>query len=507
MSDRPTLDDTRTADDPAPASRRRGLPVFATLLAVALVAGLMTGVIASRSDDAPPELTWTPVDGGLEEATLTVPVDHDSPDGATLELQVLRRPADDPTQRIGSLLVNPGGPGFGAEVLIVNAGDVFGTELLTRFDIVGMDPRGTGGSTPAIDCIDDYDAQVADTDITPTDEAERNAQMAQAAAFATACIDRTGVAIAHMTTAATARDVDALRRALDEETITFFGMSYGCTLGATWVTLFPETVRAAVLDGCPDPTADPAESIRQSAAGFQASVEAFLAMCTAVGSECPIPHGGDPADSLRELWARAGEGGIPSLLGRPPVNESVLQTATVISMYSEDIWPTFAMAIATGLDGDGSLLTLLADAYTQRRDDGTWGNELEAFTVIECMDATVLLSVDEQAALNAELAEIAPLVYPAGMFSVSICGSLPDAGDEPVTITGAGAPTVLVLGNTGDPATPFASTEAMVAVLESAVLIAIESMDHGGYGTNDCVDDAVHRYLVDGVIPAAGTRC
>lgn len=508
MSDLPTHDDPRATDDRAPAARRRGLPVFGTLLAVLFVAGLVTGIVVSRTgDESVPELTWTPIDGGLEETTLTVPVDHDSPDGTTLDVRVLRRPADDPTQRIGSLLVNPGGPGFAAETVVVGAAEIFDTEILDRFDIVGMDPRGTGASSPTIDCIDDYDALTASTDLTPDDDAERDAQLAVVAEYAAACVERTGDAIAHMTTAATARDLDVLRRALGEDTITFFGTSYGCELGATWATLFPETVRAAVLDGCADPTADPAESIRQQAAGFQASVETFLQLCVDVGAECPIPHDGDPADTLRELWERAAEGGIPSLPGRPAVNESVLQTATIMSMYSEDIWPTFAMAVAMGLDGDGSLLTQLADAYTQRREDGTWGDELEAFSVIECMDATSRPSTDEQTALNAELVEIAPLIYPAGMFSVSICESLPAAGDEPVTITGAGAPTLLVLGNTGDPATPFASTEAMVAALESAVLVAVESNDHGGYGTNDCVDDAVHRYLIDGVNPAYPTRC
>ena len=497
-----------TTDELSPATRRRGLPVFGTLLAVALVAGLITGIVASRSDDAPaPELTWTRVEGGLEEATLVVPMDHDDPDGATIDLHVLRRPADDPTQRIGSLLVNPGGPGFGAETVVVGAAEIFDTAILDRFDIVGMDPRGTGASSPTIDCIDDYDTLTTATDLTPDDDAERDAQLAVVADHGAACVERTGDAIAHMTTAATARDLDLLRQALGEDTISYFGTSYGCELGATWATLFPETVRVAVLDGCADPTADPAESIRQQAAGFQASVETFLQMCVDVGTECPIPHDGDPADALRELWARAADGGIPSLPGRPPVNESVLQTATIMSMYSEDIWPAFAMGIAMALDGDGSLLTQLADAYTQRREDGTWGDELEAFSVIECMDAISRPSIDEQIALNAELVEIAPLIYPTGMFSVSICGSLPAAADEPVAITGAGAPTLLVLGNTGDPATPFASTEAMVAALESAVLVTVESNDHGGYGTNDCVDDAVHRYLIEGVVPAADSRC
>lgn len=490
-----------------PTRRRRGLPFMATLLAIALIAGIVTGFIVGRSEETAPELVWAPIDGGLEEATLTVPVDHAASDGSTLDLRVLRRPADDPAARIGSLIVNPGGPGFGAESMIRGAEGYFDAELLAAFDIVGFDPRGTGASRPAIDCIDDYDALDSATDLTPDDDAARQAQIATVTAFAEDCVARTGDAIAHMSTASTARDIDVLRRALGEETITYFGTSYGCRLGATWATLFPDTVRAAILDGCEDPTADPLESIRQQAVGFQASVEAFVAACVAARAECPIPHDGDPADALRELWARAGAEGIPSLPGRPVVNETVLRTATVLSMYSEDLWPTYATAIAMALEGDGSLLTQLADAYTQRREDGTWGNELEALSVISCMDADRRPTIEEQAALDLELSTLAPLVYPEGIFTVSVCDALPTPADEPVTITGEGAPTLLVIGNTGDPATPFASTERMAAALASSVLVAVESNDHGGYSTNDCIDDIVHRYLIDGAVPAAGTLC
>ncbi|CAB4579123.1 MAG: alpha/beta fold hydrolase [Actinobacteria bacterium] len=507
MSSDPIANESVDTSDTTPPQRRRGLPVLATLLVVALVGGLVTGIVASRSEDSVPELVWAPVDGGLEEATLTVPVDHADADGATLELRVLRRPADDPTARIGSMIVNPGGPGFGAEMLLTNAEEIFDAELLDVFDIVGLDPRGTGGSTPVIDCIDDYDALDAASDLTPADDAARQAQIDAVRAYAVGCVERTGDAIAHMSTASTARDIDVLRRALGEETVTFFGTSYGCELGATWATLHPETVRAAVLDGCADPTADPLEEGRQQAIGFQASVEAFLARCVDVGAECPIPHDGDPADALRALWARADAEGIPSLPGRPAVNEAILRTATMVSMYSEDTWPVFATAIAMALDGDGSLLTQLADAYTQRREDGTWGDELEAFSVISCMDADRLPTVEEQAALDAELSAIAPLVYPEGVFTVPFCDALPHPADEPVTITGEGAPALLVIGNTGDPATPFASTERMAAALESAVLVAVESNDHGGYGSNDCIDGLVHRYLLEGSVPADGTRC
>ncbi|MGA0878521.1 MAG: alpha/beta hydrolase [Ilumatobacteraceae bacterium] len=504
--------DTIPTDGDSNKGRRRGLPVFAILLVLALVVGLVAGILASRNEqtdngEASQDLVWKSIDGGLEEARLRVPVDYDNPDGETLEIRVLKRPADDPEQRIGSLLVNPGGPGFGAEEFVVGAGNFFDAELLQRFDIVGMDPRGTGGSTPAIDCIDDYDSLTAATDLTPQDEGERQVQISLVADFSAGCIERTGSAIAHMTTASTARDLDVLRRSLGEETISFFGASYGCELGATWVTLFPNTVRAAVLDGCADPVSDPIESARQQSVGFQASLEEFFQLCLEVGAECPIPHDGDPTEAFLELWSRAAEGGVPGMPERPVVNEVVLQTATITAMYSKEIWPTFAEAIALALEGDGSVLQQLADAYTQRRENGTWGNELEAFTVIECMDAVSRPSADEFAELAVELSSIAPLIHPTGSFSAPACNALPASADEPVEINGSGAPALLVIGNTGDPATPFASTERMASALESAVLVAVESLNHGGYGINDCINDTVHRYLIEGVVPVPGTRC
>lgn len=491
---------------PIPRQRRR-LPFIALVLGAAAVAGLIAGIVSSRSEDATPDLVWTPIKGGLDQATLAVPVNHEDPDGESLTLHVLRRPADDADARIGSLIVNPGGPGFGAELMIKGAKDYFKADLLRRFDIVGFDPRGTGRSTPAIDCIDDFDTFTRELDITPADEAARKEQLVTYTAFAESCIERTGDAIAYMSTHAVARDIDLLRQALGEEKISYFGTSYGCQLGATWATLFPDTVRAAVLDGCSDPTADPIESARQQAIGFQTSVEAFVAKCLEAGDECPIPHEGDPADALRELWGVAAGVGIPSMPGRPAVNESILQTAIIAAMYSEDIWPALASGIAMALDGDGSLLMRLNDAYTQRREDGTWGNELEAFSIISCLDDPARPSADEREALDAELSDIAPLIYPKGIYSGSFCDALPTAADEPVTITGAGAPTLLVIGNIGDPATPFASTQRMADAIASSTLIAVESLDHGGYGTNDCVDEAVHNYLIDNEVPEGEKRC
>jgi len=496
-----------------PRRRSRRLSITAIIIIiVALVAGLIVGIIVGRSqssdDTSPaPELIWEPLEGGLEQARLVAPADYDDPDGATLEVYLVRRPANDPARRIGSLLVNPGGPGFGGTVMALGAEQFFDSALLDRFDIVGFDPRGTGDSTPAIDCIDDYDELFVTTDLTPDDEAALAAQQERDRAYAEACVARTGAALPWLHTSNVARDMDLIRRALNEDTISYFGTSYGCELGAVWASLFADTVRAAVLDACADPNADPAEGVRQQATGFQASLEAFLEQCIELGDQCPIYNDGDPQAAYLAVRELAATEGIPSMEGRPPVNEAFFRQAVVTAMYSEEVWPALAFGLASALEGDGSVLTQLTDAYTQRAEDGTWGNALEAFGVVSCLDADSVPTPAEEEALMRDLETLAPLLYGEGIYGTSSCALLPTATETPATITGGGASPLLVIGSTGDPATPLASTQAMAAVLEGSVLVEVESNRHGSYRLNDCIDDIVHATLIDRELPPAGQRC
>lgn len=495
-----------------PHRRPRRLTVTAIVIIVALVAGLITGIIVGRSQSSDetadaPQLIWEPLDGGLEQARLSAPVDYDDVDGATVELYLVRRPANDAAARIGSLLVNPGGPGFGGTVMALGAEQIFDPAVLDRFDIVGFDPRGTGQSTPAIDCIDDYDELFVTTDLTPDDQAALAAQQERDRAYAEACVSRTGDALPTLHTTNVARDMDLIRRALGEDTISYFGTSYGCELGAVWATLFADTVRAAVLDACADPNADPAEGVRQQARGFQESLEAFLERCVEAGDECPIYNDGDPEAAYLAVRELAATEGIPSLPDRPPVNEAFFRQAVVTAMYSEETWPVLAFGLASALEGDGSVLTQLTDAYTQRAEDGTWGNALEAFGVISCLDADTVPTPAEEEALNRELETLAPLLYSDGTYSTSSCALLPTASAPPVAITGGGASPLLVIGSTGDPATPLASTEAMATALQGSVLVVVDSNQHGSYGLDDCIDDIVHRALIDRQLPDQGQRC
>ncbi len=448
---------------------------------------------------------WEELYPGVETGVLEVPVDYEDPDGPTFELFVARRLADDQENKIGSLLVNPGGPGFGGSDFAIYADQIYGDELLERFDIVGWDPRGTGLSEPAIDCIDDYDRYFASTDITPDDDTERQEIIDLAEEFADQCVANNEDYFAFVGTNNSARDMNAIREALGEEQISYFGFSYGSELGATWATLFPETVRAAVLDGAADPNADGLEASLQQAAGFEGTLTTYLAQCSD-DPQCAFHNGGDAEGAFDELMESLDEQPIPSVPGRPEVTRGVALQAVAQAMYSESLWEQLSDALAAAQEGEGEGLLALYDQYYQRQPDGTWGNELEAFQTISCMDEALRLTVEEDDATAEQFHDVAPRFAPnttGGYF----CTFFPPTDDPRVDITGAGAGPIVVIGTTGDPATPLASTRAMADTLEEGRLVVVTADQHTGYGLNDCVDDVVHRYLVDLVDPPAETEC
>lgn len=454
----------------------------------------------------PGMIEWEPYDADLDTATLEVPVDWSDPDGPTFELYLVRHNSTDPDRRIGSLLVNPGGPGSPGSFLAYSAPYIYDEALLRHFDIVAWDPRGTGDSVPPIDCIDDYDPYFTDIDSTPDDEAERLELVEISRRFAEQCIEKNEY-LDHVGTNNSARDMDAIRRALGEETISYFGFSYGSELGATWATLFPDTVRAAVLDGAADPNADGLESSIQQLRGFEASLTSFLADCSA-RSACVFHNAGDAEGAFDRLMEALDSAPIPS--GdptRPPVNRDVATTAVIVAMYSDTSWGELARALADAQDGDGDGLMALHDSYYQRQPDGTYDNFLEAFPVISCADTAERETVAETDAEIPLLTEVAPRLVPDGSRGGYTCTFFPPAVDPRIEITGAGSVPILVIGTTGDPSTPLDSTIAMANTLESSRLLVVEADQHTGYGVNACVDDTVSDYLVDLTLPDDGARC
>ncbi len=464
---------------------------------------------SSTFEPEPP--VWEPFEETIDWSSIEVPVDYRNPEGERFDLFVTRHRALDPARRIGTLLVNPGGPGFGGSYLAVYAEQIFDAELLDRFDIVGWDPRGTGESSPAIDCISDYDKYFTEIDLTPESDADHEALVGIARSFADECVSNNPSIIDFVGTNNSARDIDTIRRALGEDQISYFGFSYGSELGATWATMFPDTVRAAVLDGASDPNADGIDESLQQVKGFESSVLTFLSEC-GIDPLCAFYNDGDPLGAFGALMESLDENPIspdPSNPNpdRPSVNRDVALTAVVQAMYSEELWPSLEVALADAQDGDGSGLLALHDSYYQRLADGTYGNDLEAFQAISCADTIDRPTVEEADAEGPLYHDAAPTLIPAGVAGGYFCTFFPPSIDPRITITGSGAGPIVVIGTTGDPATPFASTVRMAETLEDGRLVVVEANQHTGYGVNRCVMDAVNDYLIDLKAPDARLEC
>jgi pimeloyl-ACP methyl ester carboxylesterase len=483
----------------------------------AVVARDVTGITdPQRVDDtttgptttvAPREyvIEWVPIGDRLDEGRLTVPVDYDDPQGDTIELYVVRHRAGS-GEAVGPLLANRGGPGADGATLATNAAGFFRSEITDNFDIIGWDPRGTGRSGALVDCIDDgdYDRFYSSADITPDDDAARQTLVELAEEFAQRCIERVEH-LEHVGTNNSARDMDAIRQALGVEQVSYFGFSYGSELGGVWATLFPTTVRAAVFDGAVDPTASPLEVGLAQGRGFEAALDAFLARCSA-DSTCAFHNGGDAAGAFDVLMEQLDQSPIPTVEGRPPVNLGVAVIAVAQAMYSESYWPAFERALRDAQRGDGTALLQLHDAYYGRGPDGSYGNLIESFQAINCADDAERRTVAESDAEVAQVLEAAPRIFPYTTGSYA-CTFFPPALDPRIDITGVGAGPIVVIGTTGDPATPLESTRAMVTTLEDGRLVVVEANEHTGYRQSACVQNLVHTYLLALAAPDDGTRC
>jgi pimeloyl-ACP methyl ester carboxylesterase len=494
----------------------RRLPILVACLVLCGACAAEPGVTAREAhpsgnsfDPASDPFGWTALRRSkrVEIGSITVPMDYADPSKGTFNLHVARHLAMKPSERIGSLLVNPGGPGFGGSDFAVSAEQIYDQSLLDRFDIVAWDPRGTGQSEPHIDCISDYDRFYASGDITPEDAAGRQLLQDQAKEFATDCVTKNAAFYQYVGTNNSARDMDAIRAALGEDKISYFGFSYGSELGATWATLFPTTVRAAVLDGAADPTADFVTGGLEQAQGFEAAFTSFLTRCSG-DTKCAFRNNGDAAGAFGQLMTKIDTNPIAGKSGRPAVSAQVAITAVSEAMYSERSWSELETALAKAQGGDGSGLLALYDQYYQRKTDGTYDDSLEAFQVISCMDTAERPTVEQSDANVAKFEAVAPQLT-VGTIGDYFCTYFPPPVDPRVDITGKGAGPILVMGTTGDPATPLDSTRKMASTLEDGRLVVVDGNQHTGYGVNSCSSAAVNDYLIDpvGHLPADGLRC
>ncbi len=495
------------------------------LIAIALTVGACGGgSVASPSPSASfipsGTIDWKscpatdPVTGGNPEllcATITVPRDYLTPDGPTIKVALALLPAADQAHKVGPLLLNFGGPGAsGINILAESGRGVVPAEVGNRFDLVSWDPRGVNRSAP-VDCLSDteMDTWTATSGIPDRPTAKDwTAALNDAKWFANKCKAGTGEMLAYIGTTASARDMESIRTSLGVAKLDYLGFSYGTALGAVYATLFPASTGHLILDGAVDMAPTDASEYGEQGVSLQGALNRLFAWCDA-DKACPFGAGKSRAafDALiKHLNVRP----IQLTDGRR-LNAPLAWTGVVMTLYNRDYWDYAVQALAGASTGDGSLLALLADAYNDRADDGTYkSNLMEAFPAISCIDTPTTPTIARFKAIYEQFVSKAP-DFAAGQASGGLlCGVWPykNADPLPAVVNGAGAAPILVVGTTGDPATPYAWAQRMASLLESGHLLTYVGEGHTGVGGKSaCIDSAAITFLVSGTLPAENTRC
>ena len=443
-------------------------------------------------------------------ARLEVPLDYGAPDGQTASLGVLRQKATGP--KIGSLLFNPGGPGAPGTGLVVSlSGGLADGPLAQRFDLIGFDPRGVGSSTPTIDCLTDseWEAERADLDVDPSPAGVAQTE-AENRLYAERCTDRSGGAtvLANAGTRDVVKDVDIMRAALGDEKLSYVGYSYGTRIGSEYAEAFPENVRALVLDGALDPNQSTIDRSVKQSAGFQQAFDAYAADC-AKQPNCPL--GTDPAQATAAFQALTRPLiDAPLAVGPRTLSYSDALIGTIQALYAQDFWPVLSRGISGLASGDGRILLALGDLYYNRGQNGVYGNGIEAFIAISCVD-------EERTTDRAVAGDLVRRSNEAAPFRDD--GRGPVAALDPCAFWPApptsapheprvdGLPPTLVISTTGDPATPYQAGVDLAAALKGSLLTYEGTQHTVALQGKPCVDDVVTAYLVDLQLPEAEVRC
>ena len=440
---------------------------------------------------------------------LTVPLDYTHPAGRTIRLAVLKVPARDQADKVGSLVVNPGGPGGSGVEYAAAAPVVFGDVLPRYFDIVGFDPRGVGQSTP-LQCAGtaELDRFVA-SDPDPETAAERRQMDREVHRFGEGCLHDSGALARHMSTVEVARDMDILRGALHEPKLDYFGASYGTFLGATYANLFPHHVGRMVLDGAVNPALSNEQLSLQQAHGFEVALRAYVADCIS-GGNCFLGSTVDQGTRrIRQFLNRMDTHPLPTDTSRK-LTEGTAMLGIWMPLYVRSYWPQLTAGLRQAMQqGSGSKLLSLADQYTSRGPNGYLDNSLEALYDVNCLDHDDAIPTAQVPSHFKEFLKASPTFGRAFAYSLSTCASWPiHTGKVSHALHAKGAPPIVVIGTTRDPATPVEWARALARQLDSGVLITRNGDGHTGFHQgNPCVDNAVQGYLVHGTVPRNGLAC
>jgi len=511
---------------------RRRLPLVAALAALSLAAlsgcqllpGILQPTPSGPTGPAPADVSgfysqsvsWTDCGDELECAVIHAPVDWDAPADGSIELALIKHPASG--TKMGSLLLNPGGPGGSGWDYVYYSGAYSATPAVAEaYDVIGWDPRGVGQSTPVV-CY--TDPKQTDEVLYGTFDSPYGTQgwidelAVEEEKFAAACEKNTGELLANLDSASNAKDMDMIRALVGDEKLNYLGYSYGTYFGAVYAELFPDKVGRLVLDGALDPLLSDFESLKVQMAGFDSAFRAYMQFCLE-GSDCPFSGDLDTAlGQARSVLETVDAQGLVNSDGRV-LDSATLGTAIALNLYSEGYWPDMTQMFVELSGGDPTLAFVNADYYNSRNGDGSYSsNSFEVYTAATCVDGDF---ADDPATTLERLAEIdaaAPILgkfFAYDDFAVldTACSNWPvPRADLPTSFEAKGAPPILVIGTTNDPATPYAWAQALASQLSSGVMITHTGEGHTVYNQGvTCIDDTVDAFFLDGTVPASDPLC
>jgi pimeloyl-ACP methyl ester carboxylesterase len=485
--------------------------------ACALICALAPAA-GARQPTPLPKLDWQPC-GDAQNivcATATVPLDYDNPHGATIDLHLAKSPATDQAHRLGSLFFNFGGPGGSAADYL----EFFGTDLWpafnTRYDIIGMDPRGVGQSEPSIDCKANQETEgIYSQPFTTPDNLNPRALINKDLHYIGKCVSLNRSILPHVSTANVARDLDLLRQAFGEDKLNYFGYSYGTFLGATYASLFPKNYNRMVLDGPVDATDyinDPLADLSAQSDGFERALGRFFQACAVDQVACSGFGGTDPWDAYDQLVDKANAAPIPAGGDDPrPIDGDDINFAAIGQVYAKPAWGDLAAALAEAAHGDGTAIRQMVDEDYGLLDDGSYDPGTDRYFTIGAVEQKYPHDVGLYLrAGKRSWGEHEHTWWNNGYVELNY-GLWPihdkDAFDGPFKVPDS-SPTPLVVATTYDPATPYRGAKNLVRDLGNARLLTMRGDGHTAYaGNSPCIDAAVETYMNDGTLPAPGTSC
>jgi pimeloyl-ACP methyl ester carboxylesterase len=486
--------------------------IAALVTAFALIALSFTAYIHSKpeypktlSGYYAQEINWKNCRQGFKCATLAVPIDYKNLATGTFEIALLKYEART-SKKLGSLIVNPGGPGGSGVDYAYAAEYIFSPAILDRYDIVGFDPRGVSRSAP-IRCLTDKELDANNnSDSKPDNEKEFKQILIDTKNYVEKCKAKNKYLTSY-STANVARDMDILREALGDKQLNYLGKSYGTYLGTLYAHFYPDKVGRVVLDGAVDPTISNFEQSLTQAVSFDHAFSSFAKDCIKK-SNCPLPPGQDAAIAeMQRLFEIAAKKPLPTKSSKRTLSETMMVLGTASAMYdSENGWPKLRKAIAHAQKGYGDEFLELADDYNGRQPDGSYAdNEFDSGAVIDCLDVDEPRTVAEIRSDAKSFANKAPLFGPYLAYGGLTCKSFGQSQQVTISPTKTNE-SIVVIGTTGDPATPYEWAQGLNKLLANSVLVSLTGEGHTGQGQgNACIDDQIDDFYLTGKVPTTST--